>query len=66
MTLAPADVALLAELSGLRFLSDDLALLPDALERYLAFVAPLLEAEFDDGDPSLMHAPGESAGTPGD
>ena len=65
MTLAPADVALLAELSGLRFLSDDLALLADALERHLAFVAPLLDAEFDD-DPSLMHAPGHTAGTPGD
>jgi hypothetical protein len=66
MKLAPADVALLVELSGLRFLSDDLAPLADALERHLAFVAPLLDAEFEDGDASFTHVPGDAPGAPRD
>lgn len=54
---APADVALLAELAGLRFPSDDLAPLAEALEVHLAFVAPLLQADLDDVNPSLTHDP---------
>ena len=53
--LAPADVALLAELVGLRFPTEDLAPLAEALDAHLAFVAPLLHADLDDVDPSLTH-----------
>jgi hypothetical protein len=55
--LAPADVALLAELAGLRFPPDDLAPLAEALDAHFEFVAPLLNAELDDTDPSLTHDP---------
>jgi Asp-tRNA(Asn)/Glu-tRNA(Gln) amidotransferase C subunit len=55
--LAPADVALLAELVGLRFPTEDLAPLTEALDAYLAFVAPLLQADLDDVNPSLTHDP---------
>ena len=54
---AAADVALLAELAGLRFPPDDLALLAEALDAHLQFVAPLLNAELDDTQPSLTHDP---------
>jgi hypothetical protein len=55
--LAPADVALLAELAGLRFPPDDLAPLAEALDAHFEFVAPLLNAELDDTNPSLTHDP---------
>ena len=55
--LAPVDVALLAELAGLRFPPDDLAPLAEALDAHLKFVAPLLSAELDDTHPSLTHDP---------
>jgi hypothetical protein len=55
--LAPADVALLAELVGLRFPTEDLAPLAEALDAHLAFVAPLLHADLEDVNPSLTHDP---------
>ena len=55
--LAPADVALLAEVAGLRFPTEDLAPLAEAFEAHLAFVAPLLHADLDDVNPSLTHDP---------
>ena len=55
--LAPADVALLAELVGLRFPTEDLTPLAASLEAHLAFVAPLLEANLDDVNPALTHDP---------
>ena len=54
---APADVALLAELAGLHFPPDDLVPLAAALDAHLEFVAPLLNAELDDTNPSLTHDP---------
>jgi hypothetical protein len=54
---APADVALLAELAGLRFPPDDLTPLAEALDAHLDFVAPLLNAELDETNPSLTHDP---------
>jgi hypothetical protein len=56
-TLAPADVARLAELVGLRFPTEDLGAVAEALAAHLAFVAPLLHADLDDVDPSLSHDP---------
>ena len=55
--LAPADVALLAELAGLHLPPEDLAPLAEALDAQLKFVAPLLSADFDDIAPSLTHDP---------
>ena len=55
--LAPTDVALLAELAGLRLPPEDLAPLAQALDAHLEFVAPLLSAELDDVNPSLTHDP---------
>jgi Asp-tRNA(Asn)/Glu-tRNA(Gln) amidotransferase C subunit len=55
--LGPADVALLAELAGLRLPPEDLEALAEALGAHLAFVAPLLNAELDDVNPSLTHDP---------
>ena len=55
--LTPADVALLAELAGLRFPPEDLAPLAEALEAHLEFVAPLLHSDIDDVNPSLTHDP---------
>jgi hypothetical protein len=55
--LAPDDVALLAELVGLRFPAEDLAPLAESLDAYLAFVAPLLDADLDDARPALTHDP---------
>ena len=46
--LAPADVALLGELAGLRLPPEDLAPLAEALDAHLELVAPLLNAELDD------------------
>ena len=55
--LAPADVALLAELAGLRLPPEDLASLAEALNAHLEFVAPLLNADLDDVNPSLTYDP---------
>jgi Asp-tRNA(Asn)/Glu-tRNA(Gln) amidotransferase C subunit len=55
--LARADVALLAELAGLRLPIEDLEALAEALDAHLKFVAPLLNAELDDVSPSLTHDP---------
>jgi hypothetical protein len=55
--LTPADVALLARLSGLRVPAGDLEGLAGALEQHLAFVEPLLAADLDDTDPALTHDP---------
>jgi len=59
MTTAPtaADVALLAEMSGLRLPDDDLPALAEALAAHLAFVEPLLLADLDDANPALTHDP---------
>jgi Asp-tRNA(Asn)/Glu-tRNA(Gln) amidotransferase C subunit len=54
---APADVALLAELAGLHLPPEDLAPLAEALDAHLQFVASLLNAEFDDINPSLTYDP---------
>jgi Asp-tRNA(Asn)/Glu-tRNA(Gln) amidotransferase C subunit len=55
--LGAADVALAAELAGLSFPDEDLAALAEALEAHLAFVAPMLAADFDDANPLLTHDP---------
>jgi len=55
--LAPADVALLAELVGLRLPPEDLAPLAAALDAHLAFVTPLLHSDLDDVNPPLTHDP---------
>ena len=53
----PADVALLAELAGLRLPAEDLAPLAEALAQHAGFVAPMLAADLDDTDPGLAHDP---------
>lgn len=55
--LAPADVALLAELAGLRLPAEDLEPLAEALDAHLEFVAPLLNTALEDVNPSLTHDP---------
>lgn len=55
--LAPADIALLAELAGLRLPPKDLARLAEALDAHLEFVAPLQHAELADMNPSVAHDP---------
>ena len=55
--LGAADVALLAESAGLSFPDDDLAALAEALEAHLAFVAPMLAADFGEPGPALTHDP---------
>jgi hypothetical protein len=55
--LGPADVALLAGLAGLSFPDDDLAALAEAFEGHLAFIAPMLAADFGDVNPPLTHDP---------
>jgi hypothetical protein len=59
MTTGPtaADVALLAEMAGLRLPDEDLPALAGALRAHLAFVEPLLRADLDDANPALTHDP---------
>ena len=53
----PADVARLAEMSGLHFPDEDVPALAEALGGHLDFVAPLLRADLDDANPALTHDP---------
>ena len=55
--LGAVDVALLAESVGLSFPGGDLAALAEAFEAHLAFVAPMLAADFEDANPLLTHDP---------
>lgn len=53
----PADVARLAEMSGLHVPGEDLAALAEALGGHLDFVDPLLRTDLDDANPALTHDP---------
>jgi hypothetical protein len=55
--LSPADIVLLAQASGLRVPTEDLAPLAEALAAHLAFVEPLLLADLDDANPALTLDP---------
>jgi hypothetical protein len=55
--LGATDVALLAAQSGLSFPDEDLAALAEALDARIAFVAPMLAADFGDPGPALTHDP---------
>jgi hypothetical protein len=46
-TMTPADIALLAQMAGLRFPKEDMPALAEALVEHLAFVEPLLCADLD-------------------
>jgi len=56
-TVTPWDVALLAQMAGLRYPDEDLLALAEALAAHLAFVEPLLGADLDDIAPALIHDP---------
>ena len=53
----PADVARLAEASGLRIPEEDLEPVAEALTAHLAFVEPMLRADLPDADPALTFDP---------
>jgi hypothetical protein len=52
--LTPADVALLAELAGLRIPDRDLDHVAQSLSEHRSFVESMLAADFDDGSGSAV------------
>jgi hypothetical protein len=56
-TVTPTDIALPAQMAGLRFPEEDLPALAEALAAHLAFVGPLLDADLDDTAAVLTYDP---------